>query len=417
MLDIFSWGYLLFVIVVLAIYWFVVPVKYRPQFLMIAGVLLLLYQPPKFFLMTAIYLAIHWYFGHLIFASEKKATRKFFLIAGIVTSVGLITYYKYGVFGDVHALSLAGSMGGSLSSALGPMGLSYFVFRVIHYLVEVYRGKFPMSGVSDYLLYVTFFPTVLAGPIDRFDNFQPQRLAEQRFDTEDFLYGSGRVVTGLFKKLVISATLYQMITPYYTAVGPGGTVFLSAGQLWLIHHIYYFYLYMDFSGYSDIAIGISRMFGYKIMENFRWPILQPNIGRFWMNWHISLTRWLQEYVYYALGGNKKGLARSIIYSFITMGLLGLWHGSGSSMGHYVIFGFYHATLIVTYRFWRKFRTSKLKNIKPSKIGYAVGVILTFESLNMGWPLFVHPVWKAINIYGKMFGLDINTFTWAMHLFK
>jgi alginate O-acetyltransferase complex protein AlgI len=174
---------------------------------------------------------------------------------------------------------------------------------------------------------------------------------------------------------------------------------------------------MDFSGYSDIAIGTSRLFGYRIMENFNWPFLKPNIGKFWMSWHISLTRWLQEYVYWALGGNKKGLARSIIYSFITMGLLGLWHGSGTGIGHYILFGFYHAILIIIYRFWRKFRTGKLAHIKPTKLGYVVSVIVTFEFLNLGWPIFLHPFDKALTIWAKCFGMDINVKMWFLSLLQ
>ena len=417
MLDIFSWEYLAFAVVVTAVYWLLVPQRARPYFLMVAGALLILVQPPKFFMVTIVYLAATWYIGHLVYTAQRKSTRKFFLTAGIVASIGLIIYYKYGVFGDVHALSVLGSQGGGLASALGPLGISYFTFRVIHYMVEVYREKFPPANVADYLLYVTFFPTVLAGPIERFDAFQPQRVAGQTFNSDDFLYGLGRITQGLFKKLVVSATLYQMITPYYAAVGPGGNVLLSTGQIWLIHNIYFFYLYMDFSGYSDIAIGTARLFGYRIMENFNWPFLKPNVGLFWMSWHISLTRWLQKYVYWSLGGNKKGLPRSIIYTFITFGLLGAWHGSGSGLGHYVLFGFYHAILVIVYRFWRKFRTTRLKNIKPTKVGYVISVIFTLQVLNLGWPIFLHPTWKALTIYAKAFGFDVNIRMMMFHFFK
>jgi alginate O-acetyltransferase complex protein AlgI len=298
------------------------------------------------------------------------------------------------------------------------LGISYFTFRAIHYLVEVNRGKFPAAGYFDFILYITFFPTILAGPIERFENFQPQKEAMAGFSQKEFFYGLGRIVQGLFKKLVLSATLYQMVTPYYGAVAPTGEVVISTWQLWMLNNLYMLYLYLDFSGYSDIAIGTSRLFGYKIMENFNWPLLKPNVAKFWANWHISLTRWLQEYIYFTLGGNKKGLLPSILFAFITMGLFGLWHGSGSmgheglvsktiGLMHYVMFGFYHAALIVIYRFWRKYKEKKFPDKKPSKTGYVLGVILTYEAICLGFPLFLHPVTNAISIYAKIFGMNFN----------
>ena len=416
MLNIFSWWYILFVLVSVVLYWVVLPKKIRPYFLLAAGLAIVLFQNISFSFMTLAYLTLVWYFGFIIHTAREKSTAKFFLISGISLSALLLAYYKYYVFGDVHALSIAGSQG--ISAAVGPLGISYFTFRVIHYLVEVYRGKVPAANYFDFLLYITFFPTILAGPIDRIDNFQPQREAKPDFSSNDFFYGLGRIAQGLFKKLVVSATLYQMCTPYYAAVTPGGEVWMPTWQIWLIHNIYLFYLYMDFSGYSDIAIGTARLFGYRVMENFNWPVFQPNIAKFWASWHISLTRWLQEYIYFALGGNKKGLAASVLFSFITMGLFGLWHGSGAmgtqgivgktfGMMHYICFGFFHATVIVIYRFWRLFKKKNFPNMKKSKVGYVIGVILTYQAVCLAWPFFLHPVTNAVSIYAKLFGIDFN----------
>jgi alginate O-acetyltransferase complex protein AlgI len=405
--NIFTWGYVLFAVLTVVLFWLVMPRKARPYFLLTASMLVVLYQPPKFVLLTLIYLLITWYLGYVIHASESLKTKKTWLISGIVISVLLLAYYKYGgFFTDVHLLSVL-TKGKATASGLVPLGISYFTFRVISYLVEIYRGKIPSASVTDFLLYVTFFPTVLAGPIERFEKFQPQRIANAKLVSEDIYVGLTRITQGLFKKLVLSATFYQMITPYYSAVSPTGQVNLTTAQLWMIQNLYMLYLYMDFSGYSDIAIGTSRLFGYRIMENFNYPIFRPNIAAFWANWHISLTAWLRDYIYFALGGNKNGMGRSVVYSFITMGAFGAWHGSGSGLGHYLLFGFYHATLVVIFRFWRTFREKKLAHIKPSKIGYVVSTIFTYQLICLGWPIFVHPTWKAINIWFKTFGMDVN----------
>ncbi len=416
MLNLFSWWYLIFVLLSLLLYWVVLPKKARPYFLLAAGIAIVLLQKISFSFLTLFYLTLVWYFGFIIHTAKEKSTGKFFLILGISFSAILLAYYKYFVFGDVHVLSITGGKG--LSSMVGPLGISYFTFRVIHYLVEVYRGKTPAANYFDFMLYITFFPTILAGPIERYDNFQPQREAQGIFVSDDFFYGLNRIAQGLFKKLVVSATLYQMCTPYYAAVSPNGEVWMPTWQIWLIHNIYLFYLYMDFSGYSDIAIGTARLFGYRIMENFKWPIFQPNIARFWASWHISLTRWLQEYIYFALGGNRRGLAWSIAFTFITMGLFGLWHGSGSmaaqgiiaktlGLMHYVFFGFFHAGVIVLYRFWRKFKEKRLTNLKKTRAGYVLGVIMTYQAVCLAWPFFLHPVTNAISIYAKLFGIAFN----------
>lgn len=413
MLDVFSWGYLIFTIVVMAVYWLLAPVKFRPYVLMAFGIILLFFQSTdnavvsaKLFVITLIYLSFMWYFGFLIHSAKQQSTRKFFTIAGVALSASLLAYYKYGVFGDVHQLSIEGTASGT-TSVLAPLGISYFTFRVIHYLVELYKGKYPQASYSRFLLYVTFFPTVIAGPIERYDRFNPQTEKGTTFDSNEFLYGAGRVVQGLFKKLVISATLYQMVIPYYTAVTPTGEVTLSTWQIWVIHNIYLMYLYMDFSGYSDIAIGTARMFGYRIMENFNWAVFQPSIARFWGNWHISLTRWLRDYIYIPLGGSRKGFGKYILFTFITMGLLGLWHGSGRHMFHYMMFGFYHAGIMVIYRTWTMFRKKKLPNLGPNKLGYVLSCVLTYQIVCLGWPIFIHPTVNAISIYAKTFGFDLN----------
>ncbi|MCZ7583691.1 MAG: hypothetical protein M5R36_10365 [Deltaproteobacteria bacterium] len=222
--------------------------------------------------------------------------------------------------------------------------------------------------------------------------------------------GLFRIAAGAFKALVLGAALGKMAEPIMgietNVDGIANFLRISVGGLWLSLFAYGFHIYLNFSGYSDIAIGLARLHGYTIMENFRWPYLATNIGDFWRRWHISLTGWVTDYVYIPLGGNRRGTRIATINTFIAMILVGVWHGLSM---HFVWWGAYQALLLVIYRQWRTHwhKKSKLRDIPGWRY---MAWALTFFFFNLGWVLFVLPLDPAINVYLKLFGLQYTGFT-------
>jgi len=405
-----SWIFFAFLIAVLAAYWTVVPSRYRPGFLLASGLACYAYYDELF----GVGLILYVYLSHLIATQIERRTgksKKFMLVLGILLGVGLLLFYKARLFFYELLLYLILPLGFRpvnlplsinsffLSKVAIPIGISYFTFRAIHYLIEVYRGKFRNVPLLDFSLYITFFPTIICGPIERFENFTKQRAADKRFDPGDLLEGSKRILIGFAKKLFIANTAYNMVTPFLFKPTE-----LSTWQLWLMMHLYYLYIYVDFSGYSDIAIGISRLFGYRIMENFNWPILAKNIREFWQRWHISLSRWVMEYIYFALGGGRRSPVRVMLNLFVAMIIMGFWHGAD---WHHIIWGFYMGLGLVVFRTWDRFKKRTWPEGRPQKWYWdALGIFMTIQFMNFGWPLLAHKTDVAFLTMLKLLGVPL-----------
>ncbi len=217
------------------------------------------------------------------------------------------------------------------------------------------------------------------------------------FDLDDLYAGLPRIVLGLFKKMVLADSLAA------TAVllqQPD----LTAAQYWLASFAYTFQLYFDFSGYSDMAIGISRLFGYRIMENFNWPYLARNISDFWKRWHMSLTGWFRDYLFIPLGGSRGTMGLIIRNTLIVMAVTGLWHGAG---WHFVFWGLYHAGGLITLRLYRRYMLPKLAdrgNFLESKLAAALSILITFNFVNIGWVFFACDLSQSIYVLAHMFAI-------------
>ena len=318
-----SLSYALFVVLVFITYWFLVPASLRPFVLLAASFSLLLYLFPAHTLLILIVSSAVYLAGQYLSAG-KTAGRSAVFTLSVLGVLGILAYYKYLPL-IIQTNNLINKWTGQpflleIPEAAIPIGISFFTFRFIHYLVEVKRGNIASRGYLKFLLYTFFFPIVTAGPIERYDRFEGQREKIRGFRWENVAAGLPRIILGLFKKIVLADSIA------FLAIGLSKPDLNDMAYLVAVYS-YAFKIYFDFSGYSDIAIGTARLFGYQVMENFNAPYLQRNISLFWKCWHMSLTGWFREYLFIPLGGSRGTLGRTIFNTVIVMAATGLWHGA------------------------------------------------------------------------------------------
>lgn len=250
-----------------------------------------------------------------------------------------------------------------------PLGMSYYILKSISYIVDVREGRIVAEGsVVEYLSYVTFFPQIIAGPIQRYKDWKPQ-LGERQYQV-DFLTGFYYIVQGLFMKVVIANRLSSYVLETFASPAEANGV-----QLWLGFFLYAFYIYFDFAGYSNIAVGITQCFGIDCINNFKRPYLAINLKDFWARWHISLSTWLRDYVYIPLGGNRKGKVRKLVNVMITFLVSGMWHGS---TWNFILWGGFHGLLNAP-------NYKKRDQLPRWRIVFQT--IVTFMLVSVGWVFF------------------------------
>jgi alginate O-acetyltransferase complex protein AlgI len=391
-----SLSYALFVVLVFITYWFLVPAFLRPFVLLAASFSLLLYLFPAYTLLILIVSSAVYLAGQYLAAGDtagRKAVYTFFVL-GVL---GILAYYKYLPL-IIQTNNLINKWTGQpflleIPEAAIPIGISFFTFRFIHYLAEVKRGNIASRGYFKFLHYTFFFPIVTAGPIERYDRFEGQREKIRGFGWENVAAGLPRIILGLFKKIVIADSIA------FLAIGLSKPDLNDMAYLVAVYS-YAFKIYFDFSGYSDIAIGTARLFGYQVMENFNAPYLQRNISLFWKSWHMSLTGWFRDYLFIPLGGSRGTLGRTIINTLIVMAATGLWHGAA---WHFMAWGLYHAAGLLVFRFYNLLIGVHLKeSLKRSIPVTVLSVALTFNFTAFGWILFVNGMDKSIHVIRVIF---------------
>ncbi len=298
---------------------------------------------------------------------RDKTREKIYLATGVVVSLGILGYYKYFNFFRETFCSVFGMQNYTLVNIILPVGISFYTFQSLSYLIDVYRGKIEArKSFLDISLYISFFPQLMAGPIVRSDEFLPQLDEKKELTRENFLEGIQIFVVGAVKKAVIADRLAVCVDAVFSAPSAyGGMAILCAVISYTIQ------IYCDFSGYSDMAIGIAKIFGYELCPNFNVPYISKNPTEFWKRWHISLSSWLQDYLYISLGGNRKGKFRTYVNLVITMLLGGLWHGAS---WNFVIWGLLHGAGLVIHKLWvaygKKTQRSCLKDMLSITINTA-----------------------------------------------
>lgn len=320
-------------------------------------------------------------------------------VTGIVLSAAALAFYKYGNFLATDVLGLLSAPLAEwvragidrLQPVTPPLAISFFTFEFVHYLVEVRRGGAPIRSPLEFGLFTVFFPSLAAGPIKRYQQFVPALHGAGRGTAlEDLAAGLGRIILGYAKKLLIADNLTTYLSANedaFATTGFGGRwIFLAALAMRIL---------ADFSGYSDIAIGLARVFGIRLPENFNWPYIATNLQEFWQRWHISLSTWIRDYIYIPLGGNQLGPVRRVLNASLAMALCGLWHGPA---WNFVAWGVYHGIGLAMSNYYAT-ALGPLGRAIAALLRRAplLGWVLTTLFVWFGWLLFFYPVSQAVRM--------------------
>jgi len=323
-------------------------------FMTLASLFFYAWWNPPYVLLILISIGVNYALGSALGAGEQDnniARRKLLLAVGIAINIFLLGYYKYANF-FADSVNAALSTDWNFGNIVLPLGISFFTFQQIGYLVDAYRGETKGYTIINYGLFVSFFPQLIAGPIvhhkDVMEQFGDKKI--YRISWENIAIGLTIFIIGLSKKILIADTVAQYATPVFNAVAEGGSI--SFYEAWAGALFYTFQLYFDFSGYSDMAIGIARLFGIRLPINFDSPYKAASITDFWRRWHITLSNFLRDYLYIHLGGSRKGELRRNANLIITMLLGGLWHGAGLT---FIIWGGLHGLYLAINHQWRSLR--------------------------------------------------------------
>ncbi len=309
--------------------------------------------------------------------------RKLVLLVSVVANLGILGYFKYANFfiGNMQAL-LGDAVPSHVIEVVLPPGISFYTFQTMSYTIDVYRGQLrPTRSFARFFVYVSFFPQLVAGPIERAGRLIPQleQALRVRFHAANLVVGTRLIVWGLFKKMVIADHCAALVEPVYAAPGAfDGWAALVATYAFTLQ------IYCDFSAYSDIARGSARLLGIELMVNFDRPYLARNVQEFWRSWHISLSEWFRDYVYLPLGGSRRGRARTLANLTATMFLSGLWHGAAWS---FVLWGLFHGVLLLAHSLWAGAAITQRFSKRLGGAGTGLAWLLTFQLVVVGWVLF------------------------------
>lgn len=382
--------FLIFLAIVFVLYWIISNknLKIQNSLILVSSYVFYGWWDYRFLSLIILSTFVDYFIGLKIF-NQKIKSQKFYLWISVIFNLSILGFFKYFNFFIESFFDLLYGFGYEIKSKWSlniilPLGISFYTFQTMSYVIDVYKKKLePTKDFISFACYVTFFPQLVAGPIERATNLLPQILSKRKFSIEQFYQGLRLILFGLFKKVVIAdslAPLVDLIFADYQNYG-GGTLFLGA--------IYFaFQIYCDFSGYSDIAIGTSKLFGFEIMSNFKFPYFSRNIGEFWRKWHISLSSWFRDYLYIPIGGSKAGKMKSIRNIIVIFLVSGFWHGANWT---FLFWGLFHSILFIPsfiFKTNRMYANSNLIEKKsfllPKEL---LNISTTFLLVTVGWVFF------------------------------
>ena len=373
-----SLTYWVFLVFAFVVYWWLnnrLAIQLRNVFLLFASYYFYASWDERFLLLIIASSIVDYLCGKFIFKSETQFKRKLFLAISIITNLGMLGFFKYYNFFIESFIDFATLWGFSANkntlSIILPVGISFYTFQTLSYSIDIYKRKLePVSNIISFFTFVAFFPQLVAGPIERAVNLLPQIQKRQQFDINLFSSGLRIILWGLFKKVVIADRLSFIVDRIFELPSE-----VSGLYLLIVAILFGIQIYCDFSGYSDIAIGSSRLLGIHLMDNFKQPYFSLSFKEFWQRWHISLSTWFRDYVYIPLGGSRKGKIRTNLNLMVTFVVSGLWHGANYT---FLLWGFFHGFFLIIEK---KF---KLPQIKLVKLIYG---ILVFMLVNLLWIFF------------------------------
>lgn len=368
--------------------YYLLPKKAKIAFLLLASLVFYAWGEPLYVLLMIGSIVINWLIG---LGMDKSARhKKAFLIASVVLNLALLFTFKYtGLFWNTVKGLFPAPLSQKTVSIRLPIGISFFTFQIMSYVIDLYRGKTKVQkNLIKFGAYVTMFPQLIAGPIVRYVDIEAQ-LDHPDFSTDSIADGIRQFLVGLGKKVLIANTMGTLWAQLSASPAENGVL-----GAWVGIFAYSFQIYFDFSGYSDMACGLGRMLGFRFMQNFNHPYIADSVTDFWRRWHISLSTWFREYVYIPLGGNRKGLPRQILNLLIVWALTGLWHGAS---WNFVVWGMYYGVLLTLEKLFFGKAMEKLPKI--------VRCLVTFLIASIGWGIFYFTDFSALGVYfGSLIGI-------------
>jgi alginate O-acetyltransferase complex protein AlgI len=407
-----SFTYLLFFAVVIVAYWSVS--RTQVQNLILLGASLIFYAAWDWrFLGLLLFSITVDYVAARSMAKTVGRRRKGWLILSLVVNLGVLGFFKYFNFFLASTVDLLNSLNIPVSPTpleiLLPLGISFYTLKALSYTIEVYRGNLsPTQSWVNYALFVSFFPQLSAGPIERASRMLPAIETPRRLSGEQFETGLALILIGLVKKLVIADVAASLVDPtVFTS-----PLFHSGGDVLIAMYLFAVQLYADFSGYSDIARGTARLLGFETTENFNQPYLSPNIGDFWRRWHISLSFWLRDYIFLPFSRallrrseRRHGQVIMVISNLLTMTVSGLWHGANWT---FIVWGALHGVYLSIHRLlvYFKLLPVKFRSRVIERAWYGLSILVTFHLVLLGWVLFVAPSLEAARAILEQIGKAI-----------
>lgn len=407
-----SIGFLIFLPIVFCLYWFVFNKRYQNQnrLLLLASFYFYACWDWRFLFLLMFSIGLDYFSGIKIENSRNKREAKFWLTLSIVINLGFLGFFKYYNFFVESFADLLGGMGFKVNiwllNVILPVGISFYTFHGLSYVIDVYKKRISAErSFIDYAVFVSYFPLLVAGPIERATHLLPQIQKKRTFSYEQAADGMRQILWGFFKKMVIADNCAPLVNEIFTHYQTESPANLLIGAV-----LFAFQIYGDFSGYSDIALGVSRLFGIELLKNFAFPYFSRDIAEFWRRWHISLSSWFRDYLYIPLGGSKGGLSMKIRNTFIIFLVSGFWHGANWT---FIIWGGLNALFFMPLLIMEKNRT----NIEVAAQGKwfpsfkeVLQILITFSATCIAWIFFrSESVLQAFEYIKRIFSMELFSF--------
>jgi len=400
--------YILFLPIVFILYWFIFNKRISVQNALILAASYFFYGwwSWKFMILLLLSTSLDYFYGFWV-ASPNKKKAKLFLWLSILNNLGILGIFKYYNF-FAHQFQIGfETLGFHISPIVLhyalPVGISFYTFHGMSYVFDIYRGRLnPVKNFVDYAVFVSFFPLLVAGPIERANHLLPQVQRKRGFNYTQAVEGCRLIVWGLFKKVIIADSLAESVDLIFNNYQNYNAITLIMGAI-----AFSFQIYGDFSGYSDIALGTAKLFGFELLSNFKFPYFSRDLAEFWRRWHISLSSWFRDYLYIPLGGNKvNSKTRLYLNLWIVFLVSGLWHGASWS---FIIWGAYHGVFLVLERMF-------LSNFYH-KVGKYISTLITFFIVVIGWVFFrVENFNDALNFIHQLFVCDFKAISFTKEFY-
>ena len=393
--------FLCYFLPVFLLVYYIVGTAYKNYVLLAFSIFFYSWGAPSFVFILLGSTIVDFYLVQNMHITNEPNRKKRLLILSLSLNLGLLAFFKYSNFFIENVNSFLQHSAGTevaWTEVLLPIGISFYTFQTLTYSVDVYRGTHPpLKRLSDYLLYIMMFPQMIAGPIIRFNTIAKQ-ITHREINYSDRMMGFYRFMIGLSKKVLIANVMGYKADSVMNSIG---VVSLDSSTAWIGLIAYTFQIYFDFSGYSDMAIGIGRMLGFTIPENFNHPYTSSSITEFWKRWHITLGDWMRDYLYIPLGGNRVSALRLYFNLWLVFLLSGLWHGAS---WNFVLWGVFHGTFLVLDRLF-------LKRILAI-VGRPISIVFTFFIVMLGWVIFrIESVELSLLYYQSLFAFDFGSIIW------